>query len=498
MALRTSDLEQSEWTAFIGGSFVDTGGEPLPVENPATGETIAEVLPGTADDIDAAIAAARKAFDDGWRELKPLDRTNALYAVADAVEEHHDELVELETLENGKPLPQSDNDVTNTESLFRYYAGAVGTHFGDAILDSRDEVLKAVHEPYGVVGIITPYNWPTVHVADFVAPALAAGNGVVLKPSPETPLCALRIAELAQEALPDGVFNVVPGGVEAGAALTEHPDVDMLAFTGSDATGQTVLEAAAKHITPAMMELGGKNPAIVFADADVEKAISGLVYNTFYNSGQACTNPERWLVHEDVHDEVVEGAAAAIEDLIVGDGRDPATDIGPQITDAQYQKFVTAIDRAVEEGAEIVAQADAPTDEALAGGHWAPPTLLRGVTPDMAIAQEEVFGPVGGVITFETEEEAIEIANGVEYGLAAAIWTTDVNRAHRLSRELDAGIITINHPLRGRQGLPFGGFKRSGIGKKRAFAETLMEYSRTKSIQMDLTDKRFPLSYGNR
>ena len=502
-----------DWRLVIDGDFVESeGGERLDVVNPATGEIIGDAPAGTEADMDAAIDAAWAAFD-GWRDVKPEKRGELLYELADRIEANHAELVELETRENGKPKFQSENDVTNAERISRYYAGATDKLRGDTVLDTDEEVLKTIYEPYGVVGIVIPWNWPPIHTAEFAMVAIATGNTVVMKPAPETPFSSLRIAELAAEVFPNGVFNVVSGGLKPGARLTSHPDVDKLAFTGNDETGEAILKAAAENITPAMMELGGKNPAVVFPDADMEKAASGLVYNAFYNSGQACTNPERILVHEEVYDEFLDDYASRVEDIIVGNGMDDHTEVGPLVSEVQRETVLAFMEDAQEEGARIVAQAslpnerepqggfadaDSPPETDLSGGFYVPPTVFADVEPDMRIACEEVFGPVVAVIPFTNETEAVEIANDTEYGLAASVWSQDVNRAHRVAGNIEAGILCVNHPTRSRQGLPFGGYKRSGIGRKKGLEETMKEYVQVKSFQMDLTDKTFSFSYGNR
>ena len=491
-------MAQGEWRMIIDGEPVESSnGETLDVVNPATGSAFAEAPDGTAEDMDAAVAAARETFEE-WRDVKPEHRGEYLYELADRLEEIHDELVELETRENGKPRFQSENDVTNAERITRYYAGAADKIRGDTVLDSDEEVLKTVYEPFGAVGIIVPWNWPPIHTAEFATVAIATGNTVVMKPAPETPLSSLRIAEVAAEVLPDGVFNVVSGGIDPGARLTEHPDVDKLAFTGNDATGVKVLETAAQNITPAMMELGGKNPALVFPDANMEKAVSALIYNAFYNSGQACTNPERILVHEDIYEEFLDDFAGRVEDIIVGDGMDKHTEVGPMVSARQRDTVLDAFETAQKEGAEIIAQADLPDDPELEDGFYVPPTVFDNVTPEMELACSEVFGPVVAPIPFEDEDHAVELANDTEYGLAASVWSQDVNRAHRVTNNLEAGILCVNHPTRSRQGLPFGGYKRSGIGRKKGLEETMREYLQVKSVQMDLTDKTFSFSYGNR
>lgn len=478
-----------QWQMFVDGTFSNASDEGiLEITDPATGEVFATAPDGTEADIDRAIEAANAAADDwGWTD--PSDRAEFLYEIADRIDEHHDELVALETRENGKPRSQSVNDVNAASSTFRYYAGGADKFYSDTVQHSPDQVRQKVFEPYGVVGIIVPWNWPPMHTADFVAVALAAGNTTVLKPAPDTPLSSIRIAELAADVLPDGVFNVVSGGIEPGVALTSHEDVDMLAFTGSDANGEKVLEAAAKNITPTMMELGGKNPAIVFDDADLEKTVSGVIGATFYNSGQACSDAERILVHEDIYDEFTDALAGAVEELTVGDGFDEDSKIGPLANDQQVEKFERYLDIAQSEGASILAQAETPDDPDLADGHWVSPTILDDVLPDHQFACEEVFGPIAGVIPFSDEDEAIEIANSVDYGLTATVWTENVGRAHRMASYIEAGQVAVNATGGGGLGLPFGGYKRSGIGRKKDFTETMREFSTVKAIRIDTSEE---------
>lgn len=482
-----------EWGVFIDGeSRRTTGGDRIEVTNPATGERLTDVAAGTAADIDDALAAARDAFEE-WRWTDPERRATLLYRVADAIEEHEDELTTLECLENGKPMWQARNDVQVAARRFRFFAGGADKFYGSNVSHTPEQVRTKVYEPYGVVGIIVPWNWPAMHTGDFLAVSLATGNATVMKPAPNTPTTSLRMAELADEILPDGLVNVVPGGVEPGAALSGHEDVDIVAFTGSDANGAKVMESAAKNITPVMAELGGKNPAIVFPDADLEKSAQTAVANSFFNSGQACTNPERLLLHEDVYDEFLGLVTEQVEDFVLGDGREEDTEIGPQATPEQVQKFQKYLDVAVEEGATIHAQASLPDDPGLSDGYFAPPTVLTDVEPDMRIAQEEVFGPLVGVQSFTSEEEAVEVANDVQYGLSAAIYTQDLERAHRVASRIEAGIVGINHPSLTWQGLPFGGYKRSGVGRKNDFEEAMHEFVQAKSIEIDMSDEALSL-----
>jgi acyl-CoA reductase-like NAD-dependent aldehyde dehydrogenase len=334
-----------------------------------------------------------------------------------------------------------------------------------------------------VVGGIIPFNWPPIHTAAKSAPALAAGNAVVLKPPEQDPLTIMRIVELLEGVLPADVLGVVPGsGPEAGTALAGHPLVERLSFTGSTATGRAVLKLAADAMTPATLELGGKNPLLVFADADLDAAVRGALEGAFFNQGEACTAASRLLVDEPVHDEFVERMAAAVERLQVGDGRDPATHIGPLISAAQRRRVLDHIDRAISEGATVAAQAPLPTSARLAGGYWVAPTLFTDVTPAMAIAREEVFGPVTAVLRFSGETQALALANDTPYGLVAAVYSADAARARRVARRINAGVVMVNNYSRAFLGTPFGGYGDSGYGREHAI-ESLLEFTRTKNIR---------------
>lgn len=488
MTVDSNEMLNRDWGLFVGGDFHrPRDSEHIDVQNPATGSTLATVPAGTSDDVDDAVAAAGAAFET-WQQQPPDEYRQLLTTIAERIEDIADELAMLETLENGKPLDQSTNEVHVAADRFRFFAGGIDKFYGDSVAHTDERIRTKTVEPYGVVGVIIPWNWPVMHTADFLSASLAAGNTVVLKPSPQTPLCALRMAELIADVLPAGVVNVVPGGIGPGEALTSHPNVDKLAFTGSDENGAKVLESAAQHITPTMLELGGKNPAIVFPDAELGEAVSTVLASAFYNSGQACTNPERLLLHEDIYDEFLEQFVDRVEKLVVGDGRDDETQIGPLASTAQVEKMESYVDLAQDEGATIAAQAETPAEPALTDGYWASPTVVTDVDPDMRIAQEEVFGPFVGVMSFSDEQEAIDIANDVDYGLSAAVFTTDINRGHRVASELEVGVVGINHPSFTWQGLPFGGQKRSGIGRKNDFQETMREFMQPKSIELDMRD----------
>lgn len=475
-----------QYGMYIGGEHRNGSSKSFfEVIDPATGAVIAEVADGTADDIDDAVAAARHAYQSEWQQWAAKERSEKLHEMAAAVREAHDSLVELETSENGKPLHESDRDVTAAANKLEYYAGAADKHHGETLPDRRELFDMTVYEPYGVVGIIIPWNWPPMHVCDFIAPALAAGNTVVLKPAPETPLSALHLADIFDDLLPAGVVNVVTGGVEPGAALTAHPDVDLLSFTGNSKTGEKVLEAASKNITPAVLELGGKNAAIVFDDADLEIVVPGLVDGAFFNTGEACSSAERILVQESIHDEFIDRFVEAATDVTVGEGTNPEAVIGPLVSQKEYEKVVEYIDVAQTEGAELVYAGETPDEPHLADGFFVAPHVFDGVTADMRLFNEEVFGPVVAVTQFETEAEAVRLSNSVEYGLTGAVFTENARRSMRVARDLETGTVYVNNYSRG--GLaPFGGYKRSGIGRKNAFMETMSEFSQVKTIRFNM------------
>jgi acyl-CoA reductase-like NAD-dependent aldehyde dehydrogenase len=452
------------------------------VDNPATGEPITIVQGGGEQEIDAAVRAAHQAFTTDWRWRPARERGRFLRKAADLIAEHADELAALESQENGKTVAQARNDVDRCINAFEYFGCIVGNVPGN-MLDLGSIHVSIFLEPFGVVGGILPFNWPPIHTAAKIAPAIAAGNTVVLKPGEQAPLTVMRIVELLQQVLPADVVHVVPGyGPIAGQALASHPLVRKISFTGASKTGSAVLKIAAENITPAVLELGGKNAFIVFADADVDAASKGAIEGAFYNQGEACTAASRILVHRSLHDEVVAKLAKAVGKMRVGDGADPATHIGPMVSRQHQERVLSYIDIGVKEGAVIAAQAKLPEDPRLKDGFFVPATLFTGVRPDMRIAQEEIFGPVTCVIPFDTVDEAVAIANGTDYGLVGAVYTRSQDLAMRTARQLDVGIVYINNYFRGGEGAPFGGNKASGYGRERAL-ETLYEFGRSKAVR---------------
>ena len=453
------------------------------VTDPSTGQPIARLQGGGTAEIDGAVRAARQAFDHDWRWRPARERGAMLIEIARRLRMHIDEIAAIETQENGKPLPQARLDVEACIATFDYFGSLAGKLPGD-FFDGGVIYGASLIEPFGVVGAILPYNWPPIHTSGKAAPALAAGNTIVIKPPEQTPLTVLRIVEIMQEVLPADVVQIVPGaGPAAGAALAAHPLIGKLSFTGSTPTGAAVVRASAANTTPTLLELGGKNAAIVLADADLDGALRCIIDAAFYNQGEACTAVSRVIVDESRHDELVKRLAAAVVLLKVGAGTTPGIHVGPLISAEHRDKVLAYIDGAVAAGAVIAAQASLPEDPVLAGGFYVSPTLLTGVRPDMAVAREEVFGPVLCVLRCSSADEAVAIANHSAYGLTAAIFTRDQAVAWRLARHLDVGIVFINNYFRSAGGMPFGGAKASGYGREHSL-ETLKEYGRVKLVSM--------------
>jgi acyl-CoA reductase-like NAD-dependent aldehyde dehydrogenase len=454
------------------------------VHDPATGEPLARIRGAGTAQVDAAVRTAHAAHYS-WRARTPRERGRLLRAAAAAIRAESEEIARLESGDNGKPLDQARGDVEVGAAHMEMFANLCEALPG-AVRDAGDMVDITMLEPYGVIAGIVPFNWPPMHAAGRpLAPALAVGNAVVIKPPEQAPLSVLRVAEVVASVLPDDVVHVLPGAGTTGAELAAHPLVGKISFTGSPSTGAAVLKTAADNLTPAVMELGGKNPLVVFDDADVESALRWAVDGAFFNAGQACTAASRLLIQASIYDEFAARFAAAVKRLRVGAGSDPDTQVGPVVS-AEHRKRVTdyvEIGRA--EGATVAAQAPLPEDHRLAGGYYVAPTVFTGVTPEMRIAQEEIFGPVACLIPFEDEKEAISIANGTEFGLVASVFTRDSERQIRVGRAIRASIVFVNSYSRAALGTPFGGggSTRSGFGRESA-AETLGEYGASKSLRL--------------
>jgi aldehyde dehydrogenase (NAD+) len=473
-------MKVREFKHFIGGEWVaPAGGETFESLDPSTEEVIATVGRGNAADIDAAVAAAREAYP-AWRDRKPKERARLLFDLARGIEERADEFAKWETLDSGKPLPRARGEVLSTARYFEFYAGAADKYYGETIPLGVDYIDFTLREPMGVTAHIVPWNFPLNMIGRSVAPALAMGNTAVVKPAQQTPVTALMLAELMQElGFPAGVYNVVNGfGTEAGAPLTAHPDIDCITFTGSVETGRLIMKTAAEHIKPVVLELGGKSPNIVFGDADLDLAVAETAKGIYSNTGQVCSAGSRALVQADIREAFVEKLAERAGRITVGKGID-SPDMGPLVSREQYERVEVYMGIGLEEGAEVAAGGRRP--EGFEKGYFYQPTILDRVQPGMRVAQEEIFGPVLAVLTFEDESEALEIANGVKYGLVAGIFTNDINKAMRLARDLKAGQVYVNEYFAGGEETPFGGYKQSGFGREKGL-EALINYTQVKNV----------------
>jgi aldehyde dehydrogenase (NAD+) len=475
---------------YIGGRFVDArSGRLFDVINPATGERLAQVHEAGPEDVDAAVAAARGAFrDTAWRRMHPSARERLLLQVADGLDEWRKEIGAVECLNNGKTLREGVGDVQPAADIFRYYAGWARHVQGETIPVDGDDFVYTLREPVGVCGQIVPWNYPLLMAAWKIAPAIACGNTVVLKPSEWTPLTALMLAEVCKQAgVPDGVVNVVPGfGEVAGAALAAHMDVDKVAFTGSVETARKLVHASAdSNLKKLSLELGGKSPLVVLPDADIEDTVRAAFWGIFGNKGEVCSASSRLLAHREVRPRLVEALADMANDMKVGDPLDPDSRMGAIVSQAQFDKVLRYIEAGKREGARVAAGGERITDGDLARGFFVRPTVFDDVTPDMSIAREEIFGPVLSVLEFEDDEGAVRLANDTTYGLVAGVFTRDIQRAHRLARDLEAGVVWINRWNGFDSAAPFGGYKHSGWGREMG-QHALEHYTQTKCVWVAL------------
>jgi phenylacetaldehyde dehydrogenase len=488
---------------LIDGEWVDAGrGQTFDTVDPATEAVLCEVARAGAADVDRAVAAARRAFDDdaGWRTMSGAERARIVWRIGELIDEHADELARLESIDNGKPMHIARaGDLPFAAEMFRYMAGWCTKLEGNTIPVSSyprpgEALAYTVREPVGVCAQIIPWNFPLLMAAWKLAPALACGCTIVLKPAEQTPLTALRLGELMLEAgVPAGVINILTGFGDAGAALAAHPDVDKVAFTGSTDVGKSIVEAASGNLKRVSLELGGKSASVVFADADLEKSIPLAAQAVFGNMGEACTAASRMYVERSVYDQVLEGVADVARSLKVGVGLEPDTDLGPLVSSEQLARVTGYIESGREDGAEVVAGGDRIGD----GGYFVSPTVLVGTRPDMKVEREEIFGPVVCVIPFDEPEEFVVRANDTEYGLAAGVFTRDLQKAHKTAALLRAGTVWVNTYNDNDPALPFGGYKQSGWGREMGHAvlENYLETPGSTPARRHPARRQRPISY---
>ena len=478
-----------KYQLFIDGKWTDSlSGETFETINPGTGEVHALVSQGGEEDLNHAVKAARKAFVSGpWAAMSPSDRGRLLYKAAQKMRENSDFLAEVESKDNGLPINETKHiALPSTLDVLEFYAGLANKVQGDTLASPHNRFNYTLKEPLGVIGAIVPWNFPLMLTMWKLAPALAAGNTIVIKPAKETSTSILELAKLFQEAgIPDGVINIVPGpGSTVGSALASHPDVDKIAFTGSTDTGRLIMQAATKNLKPVSLELGGKSPNIVFDDATLEDAVNGAMFGIYFAQGQVCASGSRLFVQESIYDKFMDLFTSKVQSIRVGNPLEETTQMGPQVSAQQLKTIEKYVAVGLEEGAELVTGG-------LRGkknGYYFTPTIFGDVTNEMTIAREEIFGPVVSVIRFKDEEDALRQANDTIYGLASGIWTSDLKRAHRMARRIQAGTVYVNTYSMLDSTTPFGGMKQSGFGRESG-AQAMDMYTQSKSVWIDLGEK---------
>jgi len=473
---------------LINGQWVD-GGKTFDTVNPATGEVLTQIVDASATDVDHAVDAARRAFEGKngpWRKMPASERGRLIWRLADLVEQHIDELAELETLDNGKPIFESRHvDMPMVIDVLRYYAGWATKIHGETVNTFDSAFTYTLREPVGVVGLIIPWNFPLLLASWKLGPALACGNTIVMKPAEQTPLTTLRLGELAIEAgIPAGVLNIVTGGPETGKVIVRHPGIDKIAFTGSTAVGKEIMRSAADTLKRVTLELGGKSPNIVFADSDIDSAVKGAINGIFYGKGEVCNAGSRLFVESKVQDEFLDKLVGRAKNMLPGDPLDPKTRMGAIVSQEQMHTVLGYIEAGKAEGAKLIAGGSRVSVDG-GKGFFIEPTVFSGVSNEMKIAQEEIFGPVLATLKFDDVDEVVELANRNQYGLAAAIWTRDVKKAHQVSRQLRAGTVWINTYGLMDAALPFGGYKSSGFGRELGQA-ALEHYTEIKTVWMNM------------
>lgn len=493
MAIDSPSALASYSLLIDGQSVPAASGETFETVSPTTNQPIGVVPKAGVEDVGRAVAAARRAFDDGpWPRMTPLERSRILHRVATLLRERIDDIARLETQNCGKIIVESRGDVNASANCFEYYAGLATQLWGEQIPMNGPLLDYTLREPLGVCAQIVPWNFPLLMAAWKLAPALAAGNTLILKPATVTPLTAIVLGELCREAgVPDGAVNILTGpGKEIGEALVAHPQVDKVAFTGETATGRRILELAAGTIKSVTLELGGKSPNIVFPDADFPEAVDGSLFAIYTNAGQRCTARTRLFLHKDIHDAFMADFVAKARNIRIGDPLEHDTQMGPVISPAQQNRVLGYCSMAQEDGAELLTGGRKVDASELAAGNFVEPTVFGQVRSDMRLAQEEVFGPVLAVIPFDDEDELVRMANSTIYGLAATVWTRDIKRAHILARRLQAGNISINYPTVNPPEAPFGGYRQSGLGRELS-RHVMDAYTQVKNVVVNLNPDPF-------